>query len=243
MPTTPAQAGVLVLRRGWGIAATAPYYPGRRVSSAPGICEIEACPCALRRPEGDDPRPAARHRPHGPLPVAVRRRHDALARGDQRALRRAAVRRRARDAAASRTRCSRGSPSSRTAGACCGRGTGSTTCAAALPAGAVPPAPAIEAGRGNDLNELFDLHLPRGAQVYAFGEPLGLTRGPVLRLRPRRGVHDVHQNQGNIARSGATTASGRTAACWCSARRRWTAILLRFQSQSWRTDDSTGHAR
>jgi uncharacterized protein YukJ len=23
----------------------------------------------------------------------------------------------------------------------------------------------------------------------------------------------------------------------------WTAILLRFQSQSWRTDDATGHAR
>jgi uncharacterized protein YukJ len=24
---------------------------------------------------------------------------------------------------------------------------------------------------------------------------------------------------------------------------RWTAIFLRFQSQSWRTDDGSGHAR
>ena len=97
------------------------------------------------------------------------------------------------------------------------------------------PLPLSKPGANNDLNELFDLHLTRGAKVYAFGEPFAPG--------PERGVHDVHQNQGNIRRTDTTTASGRTAACWSRRDTTWTAVLLRFQSQSWRTDDSTGHAR
>ena len=53
------------------------------------------------------------------------------------------------------------------------------------------PLPLSKPGANNDLNELFDLHLHRGAKVYAFGEPSAPDR-------PERGVHDVHQNQGNI---------------------------------------------
>ena len=57
------------------------------------------------------------------------------------------------------------------------------------------PLPLSKPGANNDLNELFDLHLTRGAKVYAFGEPFAPR--PV----PERGaVHDVHQNQGNIRR-------------------------------------------
>ena len=54
------------------------------------------------------------------------------------------------------------------------------------------PLPLSKPGANNDLNELFDLHLTRGAKVYAFGEPFAPG--------PERGVHDVHQNQGNIRR-------------------------------------------
>ena len=51
--------------------------------------------------------------------------------------------------------------------------------------------PLSKPGANNDLNELFDRHLVMGATVYAFGEPYSA---------PEQGVHDVHQNQGNIAR-------------------------------------------
>ncbi len=50
--------------------------------------------------------------------------------------------------------------------------------------------PLSKPGPANDLNELFDLHLTRGTQVYVFGEPWGRDSD--------RGVHDIHQNQGNV---------------------------------------------
>jgi uncharacterized protein YukJ len=91
------------------------------------------------------------------------------------------------------------------------------------------PLPISAPGADNDLNELFDGHLELGATVHAFGE----------RYDTGKGVHDVHQNQGNIARyqddDGVWQDGGLIVAT--------TALLLRFQSQSWTTDDKTGHAR
>src|SRR4051812_4291650 len=85
-------------------------------------------------------------------------------------------------------------------------------------------------GRDNDLNELFDRHLTVGATVHAFGNRYA---------QPAKGVHDVHQNQGNIARYRNDDGVWQDGGVIVGT----TAILLRFQSQSWQTDDRTGHAR
>jgi uncharacterized protein YukJ len=95
--------------------------------------------------------------------------------------------------------------------------------------------PLSQAGPNNDLNELFDRHLLRGATVYAFGEPFAPG--------PERGVHDVHQNQGNIRAYRRDDGVWQDGGLLVERQGGWTAILLRFQSQSWRTDDAGGHAR
>jgi uncharacterized protein YukJ len=108
------------------------------------------------------------------------------------------------------------------------------------------PLPADRPGPGNDLSDLLDRVLRPGARVYVFGEPWGPDRAadPHFGFPHGRGLHDVHQNQGNIARFRADDGVGQDGGLVVEgedgAR---TAILLRFQSQAWRTDDRTGHAR
>lgn len=106
------------------------------------------------------------------------------------------------------------------------------------------PLPLSRPGARNDLNELFDLHLVRGAKVYAFGEPWGQDddRDPFFGFRPGRGIHNVHQNQGNIRRYRRDDGVWQDGGLLIERGTEWTAILLRFQSQSWRTDDISGHA-
>ena len=105
--------------------------------------------------------------------------------------------------------------------------------------------PLSRPGPSNDLNELFDKHLTRGARVYAFGEPWGpdRDRDPFFEFPNGRGIHDVHQNQGNIRRYQRDDGVWQDGGLLVERDGAWTAILLRFQSQSWRTDDATGHAR
>jgi uncharacterized protein YukJ len=107
------------------------------------------------------------------------------------------------------------------------------------------PLPLSKPGANNDLNELFDLHLTRGAKVYAFGEPWGpdRDRDPFFGFERGRGIHDVHQNQGNIRRYQRDDGVWQDGGLLIQRDTAWTTILLRFQSQSWRTDDATGHAR
>ena len=69
--------------------------------------------------------------------------------------------------------------------------------------------------------------------VHVFGEPWGPD--------PTRGVHDVHQNQGNIHRYADDNGVWQDGGLLVQTGSTWTAILLRFQSQSWRTHDATGH--
>ena len=108
------------------------------------------------------------------------------------------------------------------------------------------PLPLSKPGANNDLNELFDLHLRRGAQLYTFGEPWGPddARDPYFGFVHGRGLHDVHQNQGNDRQfrrdDGVWQDGGLLVAAPGNT---WTAIFLRFQSQSWTTDDSSGHAK
>jgi uncharacterized protein YukJ len=108
------------------------------------------------------------------------------------------------------------------------------------------PLPLSKPGANNDLNELFDLHLRRGARAYAFGEPWGpdRDRDPFFGFEHGRGIHNVHQNQGNVRQFRRDDGVWQDGGLIVAAQNgRWTAILLRFQSQSWRTDDTSGHAR
>jgi uncharacterized protein YukJ len=107
------------------------------------------------------------------------------------------------------------------------------------------PLPLSKPGAENDLNELFDRHLPRNARVYAFGEPWGPdnAKDPYFGFMPGRGSHDVHANQGNLRQFRRDDGVWQDGGLIVRAGSGWTAILLRFQSQSWKTDDRTGHAK
>jgi uncharacterized protein YukJ len=107
------------------------------------------------------------------------------------------------------------------------------------------PLPLTRPGADNDLNELFDRHLTRNARIYAFGEPWGpdRARDPYFGFTPGRGIHDVHANQGNLRQFQRDDGVFQDGGVIVRAGTGWTAILLRFQTQSWSTDDRTGHAR
>ena len=53
----------------------------------------------------------------------------------------------------------------------------------------------------------------------------------------------MHQNQGNIRRYADDNGVWQDGGLLVQTGSTWTAILLRFQSQSWRTHDATGHVR
>jgi uncharacterized protein YukJ len=105
--------------------------------------------------------------------------------------------------------------------------------------------PLSRPGPANDLNELFDRHLVRGARVCVFGEPWGpdRERDPFFGFPNGRGIHDIHQNQGNIRAYRRDDGVWQDGGLLVERDGAWTAMLLRFQSQSWRTDDTSGHAR
>lgn len=111
--------------------------------------------------------------------------------------------------------------------------------------------PAHLDGADNDLADLFDHQLRRsggsaGVALYSIGERWGPDASPdkVFGFTPGNGVHDIHMNQGN---SGAFV---RDDGVWQDGgllihlvdENRWAALFLAFQSQSWHTDDVTGHA-
>ena len=112
--------------------------------------------------------------------------------------------------------------------------------------------PPDAAGPDNDLADLLDHYVHRAiadpaARVYSFGQrwgPEAAVQDKVFGFRPGNGVHDIHMNQGN------TGAFTRDDGVWQDggllmhfpAESRWVGIFLAFQSQTWHTDDSTGHA-
>lgn len=111
--------------------------------------------------------------------------------------------------------------------------------------------PADAQGDDNDLADLFDHYLRRAAgdasiAVYAFGERWGPepTADKVFGFTPGNGVHDIHMNQGNsgpyVRDDGVWQDGGLL--LHLTGEDRWVGIFLAFQSQSWHTDDVTGHA-
>ncbi|GJL56103.1 MAG: hypothetical protein NPIRA02_32350 [Nitrospirales bacterium] len=113
------------------------------------------------------------------------------------------------------------------------------------------PLPHDVPGPDNDLNEKIDAHVTRAlaeedAVVYAFGErwgPEANSRDKYFGFRPGNGIHDIHMNQGNVGRFVKDDGVWQDGALMIHfpSEDRWVAIFLAFQSQSWHTDDQTGH--
>jgi hypothetical protein len=106
-------------------------------------------------------------------------------------------------------------------------------------------------GPDNDLNEMLDRVVTRAiseedAFLYAFGQrwgPEGGKKDKVFGFDPGNGVRDIHMNQGNVQRfieDDGVWQDGALMAHFPS-NDQWVAVFLKFQSQTWHTDDATGH--
>ena len=116
-------------------------------------------------------------------------------------------------------------------------------------------------GPDNDLNEKIDAYVQRAiadesAELYAFGERWGPephSKDKYFGFLPGNGIHDIHMNQGNaenfVKDDGVWQDGGLIIhfpaildedgiVRW---EEQWVALFLAFQSQSWHTDDTTGH--
>lgn len=113
------------------------------------------------------------------------------------------------------------------------------------------PLPYNLPGADNDLNDQVDrvvqaAILEEDAFVCAFGQRWGPeenARDKIFGFLPGNGIHDIHMNQGNGGRfvddDGVWQDGGLF--FYFPSIDRWTAVFLKFQSQSWHTDDATGH--
>ncbi len=113
------------------------------------------------------------------------------------------------------------------------------------------PLPATAPGPDNDLADKLHHFVDRAqadpsARLYAFGERWGPEQGTpdtIFGFSPGNGVHDIHMNQGNSGRftrdDGVWQDGGLL--LHFPGTQQWVAVFLAFQSQSWHTDDRTGH--
>ena len=105
-------------------------------------------------------------------------------------------------------------------------------------------------GSDNDLNDKVEALVARAlaseaARLYAFGESWGIAtaqpgKDKIFGFQPQRGVHDIHMNQGNSGQwkgDNGVWQDGGLLFCFDG---QWAAILLKFQTQPWHTDDRTG---
>lgn len=117
------------------------------------------------------------------------------------------------------------------------------------------PLPVSAPGPDNDLNEALDRFVQRAladeqALIYAFGETWGPERQAdrYFGFRPGRGIHDIHMNQGNPSPPQGQQQWFQDNGPWQDgglvlefpAQAQWVAMFLKFQTQAWHTDDTTG---
>ena len=117
--------------------------------------------------------------------------------------------------------------------------------------GLMTPLPHDLPGPDNDLNEKLDQIVQRAmadeeALVYAFGERWGPEPNKADRyfgFIPGNGIHDVHMNQGNVGRFVADDGVWQDGGLLFQfpLQQQWTAVFLKFQSQSWHTEDISGN--
>lgn len=112
------------------------------------------------------------------------------------------------------------------------------------------PLPFDVPGFDNDLNEKLDGVVQRAmatedSVIYAFGQRWGpeSKKDKYFGFLPGNGIHDIHMNQGNVAQfkqdDGVWQDGG--ALIHFPSQGQWVGIFLKFQSQTWHTDDVTGH--
>lgn len=109
--------------------------------------------------------------------------------------------------------------------------------------------PATNPGDENDLNDKLDAFVERAigqnnARVFAFGSTFFNPgqKDKYFGFKPEQGIHDVHMNQGNdgdFAKDDGVWQDG--ALFFHFADGTWAAVFLAFQSQSFVTDNATGH--
>lgn len=112
------------------------------------------------------------------------------------------------------------------------------------------PLPFDVPGIDNDLNEKIDRVMQRAiaderAVVYAFGERWGpeeRMKDKYFAFLPGNGIHDIHMNQGNLGRFVGDDGVRQDGGLIINFpdENEWIAIFLKFQSQCWHTDDTTG---
>ncbi len=112
------------------------------------------------------------------------------------------------------------------------------------------PIPMNTPGPDNDLNEKIDQYVQRAmadenSVIYAFGSTWGPEhkRDKIFGFVPGAGIHDIHMNQGNDEDHQGDDGVWQDGGLLFNFPKQdqWVAIFLRFQSQSWHTDDNTGH--
>jgi uncharacterized protein YukJ len=106
-------------------------------------------------------------------------------------------------------------------------------------------------GVANDLKDTLEEAVitaidQAGSRVYAFGAKWGpeKKKDKYFKFTPGAGIHDVHMNQGNDtshARDDGVYHDGCLMFQYPDGP--WRAFFLAFQSQSFDTDDVTGHAK
>ncbi|MGW0760706.1 DUF2278 family protein [Streptomyces sp. NPDC002814] len=114
------------------------------------------------------------------------------------------------------------------------------------------PLPPDADGPDNYLADVLDHYVRRAvddpeARLYVFRERWGPENGAqdkVFGFRLGNGVHDIHTNQGNSRRFRGDDEVWQDGGILIHfpGQSRWVGIFLTFQSQSWHTDDITGHA-
>jgi uncharacterized protein YukJ len=112
------------------------------------------------------------------------------------------------------------------------------------------PLPLGASGPDNDLNEKLERQVQQAlaeedAVMYAFGEPWGpeSQADRYFGFRPGHGIHDIHMNQGNAPGFVDQDGVWQDGALLMQfpSQQRWAAVFLAFQSQTFHTDDATGH--
>jgi uncharacterized protein YukJ len=115
------------------------------------------------------------------------------------------------------------------------------------------PLPFDLPGPDNDLNEKIDRYISRAmsdedAMLYAFGQRWGLhpvepQRDKIFGFKPSNGIHNIHMNQGNAHPFQSDDGVYQDGALFIHipSEQQWVGIFLKFQSQTWHTDDATGH--
>ncbi|GAA0948802.1 hypothetical protein GCM10009554_46820 [Kribbella koreensis] len=112
------------------------------------------------------------------------------------------------------------------------------------------PMPATAPGPDNDLADRLEFFTARAladpdARIYAIGERWGPESGvpdKIFGFSPGNGVHDIHMNQGNSGSFTKDDGVWQDGGLLFRFADQWVAIFLAFQSQTWHTDDTTGHA-